>query len=264
MKKALLHFSAALLALLACSCFENEVVIEVNKDGSGKITEQTLLSAEASEQLEMVAAAGKDPLASMADPDLAKTMAAKMGEGVEVEKAEKIDKAGRKGTRVTYRFKDINELKYTPGAAMAEAAKSMAPPGLPEKEKKADKPITFKYEGGVLTLVNPGKPADGEKPEKAPEIDEQQLAMAQGMFKGMKTSLKVVFPDGIAESTASHVEGNTVTLAAIDFGVLAEDNKQLAKLIKLNEQGPAAVAEGFKDAKGVTVEAKDSITVKLK
>jgi hypothetical protein len=269
MKKALTFVSAALLALFTSSCLEHEAVIRVNKDGSGTITEKTLFSAEASAMIEQMAGlggGGKDPVSAMVDPDLAASAAKKMGEGVEVVKTEKIDKDGRKGGIVVFKFKDINELKYSLGATMAEGGKAMAPPGLPEEKKPEPKPITFKYEGNVLTLVNPdNKPADPAKPkEKAPEIDDQQLAMAQGMFKDMKMSLKVEFPGGIEETNATYVDGNTVTLADMKFAKLVEDPAKLKKLVELNDQGPGAAAAFFKGEDGLKAETKESVTVKLK
>jgi hypothetical protein len=265
MKKLLTCFSAALLALLTSSCLDHEAVIKVNKDGSGTITEQTLFSAEASAMMEQMAAGlggeGKDPLSKMTDPATAAEAAKKMGEGVEVEKTEKIDKDGRKGGRVVYKFKDINKVKFVMGGSMSDAGKSMAPPGLTEEKKPEQKPITFQYEGGKLTLVNPpNKPAEGEKVEK-PEIDEQQLAMAQGMFKDMRMSLKVEFPGGIAETDATHVSGNTVTLAEMEFAKLISDPAKLKKLMELDD--PAAAATAFKDVDGLKVESKETVTVTL-
>lgn len=267
MKKLLTTISAALLALFSSSCLDHEAVIKINKDGSGTITEQTLFSAEASAMMEQMAGLGgegQDPLAKMIDAEGTATCAKKMGEGVEVEKAEKIDKDGRKGARVTYKFKDINKVKFVMGGSMSDAGKSMQPPGLPEEEKAEQKPITFKLEDGKLTLTNPqDKPAaaEGEKPEK-PEIDEQQLAMAQGMFKDMRMSLKVEFPGGIEETDASNVSGNTITLAEMEFAKLVSDPAKLKKLMELDD--PTAAAKEFKGVDGLKVETKEVISVTLK
>ncbi|QJE96724.1 hypothetical protein [Luteolibacter luteus] len=267
MKKLFATLSAALLALLSSSCLDHEATITINKDGSGTITEQTLFSAEASAMMEQMAGLGgegQDPLAKMIDAEATAASAKKMGEGVEVEKAEKIDKDGRKGGRVTYKFKDINKVKFVMGGSMADAGKSMQPPGLPEEKKPEQKPITFKLEDGKLTLTNPqDKPvtADGEKLEK-PEIDEQQLAMAQGMFKDMRMALKVQFPGGIQESDADHVAGNTITLAEMEFAKLVSDPAKLKKLMELDD--PAAAAKAFKGVDGLKVESKETISVTLK
>jgi hypothetical protein len=264
MKKLFRILAAAFLGLLTTSCFEQTAVIRLNKDGSGTITETTLLSEEASGMLEGMA--GRDPLAKLADKDAAAAYAKKIGDGVDVEKAGKITRGDRAGVEVIYRFKDINTVKFTMGGSMAEMAKAMAPPGIPQPEQPEQQPASFKYADGVLTLVNPGnKPApEGEAAPQMPEVSDQQIAMAKGMFKDMKMGFTMEFPDGIAETNATHVEGGTVTMADIDFGKFVEDPAHLKKLMAANEQGPAAAAAAVKDIPGVKVETKEEFTVRLK
>ncbi len=270
MKKSLNLLGAALLALFTSSCLEHSSTIRLNKDGSGTITEETVLSAEASAM--MAAQGGAGP--NFADAKKADAAAGKMGAGVTVEKVEKIDKDGRVGGRVVYKFKDINSVKYTFGGNMTDSAKDMGPPGAPGDAPDAPgdapeaPPMTFKYEGGVLTLTNPdAKPAGGEeKPAPAGELDPQALAMMQGFFKDMKMSLKVEISDGIAETNATHVDGNTVTLAEMAFGKLLADPENLKKLsaLQMQEASPAEVAAAFKGVDGIKIEAKDEVTVKVK
>lgn len=267
MKKIFTILTAALLALFSTSCFEQTAVIRLNKDGSGTITETTLLGAEASAMLEGMSAqgGGEDPLAKMTDEKLTTAYAKKLGEGVEVEKAGKVEKNGKKGVEVVYKFKDINKVSFTMGGSMVEATKAMAPEGADVKTPD-QKPVTFKYADGVLTLANPqNKPAaKPEGAEKAPEIDPAQLEMAKGMFKDMRMSFKLEVADGIAETNATHVEGNNVTLMDIEFAKLVEDPAKLKKMMELNDEGPAAAAALFKDTPGVKVETKEEFTVKVK
>ncbi len=114
--KKLLSLFALMMAFALTSCIEHHVVILLNKDGSGTITEETTLGAQAIAMMEQMAALGgeaaEDPFADMADEAKAKTNAASMGEGVTVKKVEKIDADGRKGGRVVYAFKDINTVRY--------------------------------------------------------------------------------------------------------------------------------------------------------
>jgi hypothetical protein len=263
MKMLLRILATVVLGLFTTSCFEQNAVIRLNKDGSGTITETTLLSPEASTMLESMG--GQDPLAKMADKEAAAAYAKKIGEGVEVEKAGKITRGDRAGVEVVYRFKDINSVKFTMGGSMAEMAKAMAPPGIPQPEQPEQQPASFKYADGVLTLVNPGnKPAEGEAPPEMPEVTDQQIAMAKGMFKDMKMGFTMEFPGGIAETNATHAEGNIVTMADIDFGKFVEDPAHLRKLMAANDQGPAAAAAAVKDIPGVKVETKEEFTVTLK
>jgi hypothetical protein len=276
MKRALPYLGAALVALFLPSCLEHTSTIKLNKDGSGTITEETLFSAEASAMMAEMPAGGENPAGKFSDAKKAAESAAKMGEGVTVEKTEEIKKDGRIGGRVVYKFKDINTVKFAFGGAMSDAGKDMGPPGdAPDdgEAKKESKPITFTYKDGVLKLVNPdAKPKeDAKKPEgekgDAPdgeETDPQAMAMMQQMFKDMRMTFKVEIVDGIAETNASHVEGNVVTLIDMPFGKLLADPANMKKLEAMKDASPADAAAAFKDIAGLKIETKEEVTVKVK
>lgn len=265
MKALFRILTLGLLALLTTSCFEQTAIIRLNKDGSGTITETLLLSAEASGMLQIMAEGGQDPLAKLTDKEAAEAYAKKIGEGVELAKAGKIERGERKGAEVVYRFKDINTVKFLMGGSITELAKATAPPGTPEQQRPEQQPASFKYADGVLTVVTSitTKPEGEPDPGKV-EISDQELALAKGTFKGMKMAFSLEFPGGIVESNADHVEGSTVTIADIDFGKLTEDPAHMRKIMAANEEGPAAVAAAVKDIPGVKGEGKQEFTVKLK
>jgi len=280
MKRALPYLGAALVALLFPSCLEHTSTVKLNKDGSGTITEETLFSAEASAMMADMPAGGENPTAKFSDAKKAAEAAAKMGEGVTVEKAEAIKKDGRVGGRVVYKFADINKVKYAFGGAMADAGKDMGPPGdapdAGEHAKPENKPITFTYKDGVLKLVNPdvkakadgdAKKPDAEKgdaPDAKEEPDAQAMAMMQQMFKDMRMTFKVEIPGGIAETNASHVDGNVITLIDMPFGKLISDPANMKKLEAMKDASPADAAAAFKDIPGLKIETKEEVTAKLK
>jgi hypothetical protein len=275
MKRALSYLGAALAVLLFPSCLEHTSTIKLNKDGSGTITEETLFSAEASAMMaDMPGGGDNDPAGKFADEKKAAENAAKMGEGVTVEKAEKLNKDGRIGGRVVYKFADINKVKFTFGNAMSDAGKDMGPPGAAEEAEKENKPITFSYKDGVLTLVNPDAKPDGEAkkpegdkgdaPDEEAETDPQAMAMMQQMFKDMRMTFKVEVADGIAETNASHVDGNVVTLIDMPFGKLLADPANMKKLEAMKDASPADAAAAFKDIEGLKIETKEEVTVKVK
>jgi len=267
MKKILTLF-ALMMAFALTSCIEHHVVIVLNKDGSGTITEETTLGAQAVAMMEQMAGLGgedaADPLADMADEAKAKTKATSMGEGVSVKKVENIDEGGRKGGRVVYAFKDINTVKYKFGDAVTEMGDGMKPPGgdVPE-----EKPMTFVYKDGVLKMANPDAGEDGPKSgEEAEEeeMDEQSLMMAKQMMGDMKMSLKLELPGGIAETNASHVDGNTVTFMEMEMAKLLEDPEKFKAFAKAKPESPAEMQEALKGIEGVKIEGNKEVTVKLK
>ncbi len=280
MKRIFMPIAAALAALVLPSCFQQNVTITLNKDGSGTIVEETVFGAQMSAMLGGLGGLGgegadaKDPIKELTSEDKAKERAAKLGEGVTFEKSEPLNADGKKGARVTYRFADINKLKYSdPSEAMGKAMGDAVP--QPEGDKAKDKkPTAFKYADGVLTITNPdedepaaGKEADKEDKEEAPAEDAAQMAQAEGMAKAMmadmKMSLKLVITGGIAETNATHVEGDTITLTEMDMGKVLETPGAFAKMKDAGNDSAKAM-EALKDVKGVKVETKKEITVRVK
>ncbi|MCH7226020.1 hypothetical protein [Haloferula sp. A504] len=272
MKKLMTMISAA-FALLATSCMEHHVTISLNKDGSGTITEETVLGAQMLAMIQQMSALGgegaeaADPLADMVDKEKAEATAKEMGEGVTVSKVEKIDEAGRKGARTVYAFKDINAVKYGFGSGLDGMGDDMGPGGEAEEEE-AEEPMKFVYKDSVLTLKNKGMDAadaaDEEEGAKPEAVDPAELAQAKQMLGGMKMSIRLEFPGGIEETNATHRKDNTVTMMEMDMGALLEDPEAFAKLQQEEPESPAEMAEVLKGVKGMKVETNEELRVKLK
>jgi len=272
MKRLALPFVSLLAALALPSCLQQATTIHLNKDGSGTLVEETTLGAQMSAMLEQMGGLGgdqaKDPVKEMASPEKAKTRATALGQGVTVQKVEPITVNGNKGARTTYHFADINQLQLSAGSGLQDAMPKM--PGAPEAAAPKVKPITFKYADGVLTIANPER----EKPEvpaaeiakkAAPDLDREQMEpMMKQMMGDMKVSLKLVVEPGIASTTATYVEGNTITLAEMDMGKVMENPGAIKKLQSVDQKDPAKAMEALKNFKGVKVDAQQEITVKVK
>lgn len=272
--------SAGVLAVALSSCIEINETVNLKKDGSGTIVEETILGAQMSAMMEQMAALGGGQAPDMFGEDAAKKRAEKLGKGVTVAKVEKINADGKSGSRVTFNFTDINTVSIDMSDSASGLA-DMAPPGAAEEAKKEageTKPITFSFKDGELTIINPQpkKPAAAEleKAEAAEETDApaeeagpeaaQMQAMAMGMMKDMKMSAKIVVESGIAETNATHREGNTVTLMEMDFGKLLADPKAAAQMQKLDMQDAAALQEKLQNMPGIKGEEKEKVTIKLK
>jgi hypothetical protein len=269
--KKLLFTLAGAFALLASSCIEHHATISLNKDGSGTITEETVMGAQAVAMMESMAAMGgeeggaENPFADMADKAKAEEKAKALGEGVTIKEVKAIDENGRKGARVVYAFEDINKVKFSFGDAMSELGEGMSPDAGEEAAK--DEPMAFSYKDGVLTLKNEMDAAGGDEKEEQPDVEEmgeQEMAMAQQMFGDMKMSLKIELPGGIEKTNATHVDGNTVTFMDIDFGKLVSDPEKFKKFAAAQPESPAEMQEAVKGIEGVKVETKEEVTIELK
>lgn len=269
MKTQLLIIATSLFSLFGLtSCFQSENTITVNKDGSGTIVEETVFGEQMQMMIQMAEAQGgqaANPLDQMTDKTKAETRAKTMGEGVELVGIEKINANGKIGVRTTYKFADINKLKYSSAGALDMGDLPGAAAGAAKKAEDAG--VTFKLADGKLSIIQKApkaadteKAADAEKAE-APAIDPQQLAMMQGVMKDMRITMKVKIAPGIAKTNASHVDGDTITLGDIKMEKLLANPEKLQAL-----QGGDfdKTKEAMKGVEGIKFEGKEIVEVEMK
>lgn len=271
MKRLSITIAAAISALALSSCFQHEMTITLNKDGSGTLVEESRMGGAMLAMMGQLAAGfggeegeAQDPTAELLSEDKAKARAQELGEGVTLSKIEPVEAGDSKGARVTYAFKDINLLKVDVGAGM-----NSMPSGdeAGEEEAKKENPVGFIYQDGKLTIKmpKPEKEAAAEDAEEAEVPDAQAMAMMKQMFADMKMSIKLVAAPGIADTNATHRDGDTITLMEMDFGKLIEDPDNFNKLAATqNEEDPTVIMAALQGVDGVKVEAKPEVTVSLK
>lgn len=279
MKTQLLLLTAGIFSLFGLtSCFQVENTITVNKDGSGTIVEETIFGEQMQMMLQMAQAqagaqggdAVANPLDKMMDKTKAEARAKKMGEGVELVGIEKINENGKMGVRTTYKFSDVNKLKYSNAGALDLGEL----PGAPaDAAKKADEGgITFKLDGGKLSIIQKALNEEAAKAaeeqakenpgeEKAAAMGEQELAMMKGMMKDMRIVMKVKIAPGIAKTNASHVDGDTITLGDVKMEKLLANPE---KLKALQSGDFEKTKEAMKGIDGVKFEDKEVVEVEMK
>jgi hypothetical protein len=281
-KSSIRGISAAVLALGLSSCLEINETVNLKKDGSGTIVEETILGAQASAMIQMAALQGGEGAApDMFGEDAAKKRAEKFGKGVSVAKVEKINQDGRTGSRVTYNFTDINTvtLDMSDGASSLSA---MSPDAAAAAEEKAGdtQPIKFEYKDGQLTILNPqpkkediaaakdaaakaDTPAEEAAPGEGAEAAQMQ-AMAMQMMKDMKMSAKIVIEPGIAKTDATYHDDKTITLMEMDMGKLMANPEMMKQMQNLDLQNPAALEEKLKGLEGIKGERKEKVSATVK
>ena len=274
MKRQVRLLLAFLSAMILSSCFQFETEITVNKDGSGTIVEEMILGAQMVQMMEMAAAQGggadQNPLADLKDEAKAKQKAASYGESVSLVKIEDVNKDGGKGVRVTYKFTDINKVSFNPSGAVAQMG------DLDESTSEAlaqakDANATFKLVDGKLTITLPDGEDEGDLPEDTDndlpddfDPNDPQMAMMMEMFKGMKMGAKVTVKPGIAETNATHRNGDTITLFEVNFDQLLKNPAGMKSLQKINMRDRAKAAEALANVDGATAETKKEVTIAIK
>lgn len=261
------------LALITSACLQIESEITLKKDGSGTITESLVFGEQMAAMMQMAeaqggaagAGAGGNPMAKMMDKGAAQARAKEMGEGVEFVSMKKINDNGRMGVKTTFKFSDINKLKYTSSSAMGGMGDMK---GMGVKEEEGAAPI-FKYADSKLTITQKHpdvKEGDLDAAKKAAEVadeqmGEQELAMMQGMMKDMRMTMKIKIEPGIKKTNASHVTGDTLTMADIQFAKLLSDPK---KLQALQSGDFEKTKKALKGMDGIKFETQEVVEVELK
>jgi hypothetical protein len=268
------------MILTVPSCFEVSDTVNLKKDGTGTIVEEVIFGGQMAQMLGNFAAlngAGAEAPEIFSE-NSANKRAEKLGKGVTLTKFEKIDKNGSKGARMTFSFTDINTVTLSSSDSLS-GLQEMAPQEVAPEEK----PMTFQYKDGILTMSNPSAEPDQEQAEKAKkaaaemkenlggEIPDpaspegaQMQAMMMEMFKDMKMSIKINIEDGIAETNATHRDGNIVTLAEVDFGKLMKNPENMKGMNFLEMQDPTAMQKNLAKIPGVKIEMKKEISIKVK
>jgi len=275
-----------LCTLLLPSCLERHITIHLNKDGSGTIVMDNLMGpiflAWDEGCGEFPAPDGKKQASRMdrlLSEDIAKKIATELGEGVTYAKVEPITKGEWKGSRTTFNFKNINKLKIGPDTVFGEMDSKYGPDDRKPRKNPAHA-IAFDYKAGELAirtnlldsdkpaydLLVPDEPAN-EKPATVVSKRELSARQKEGMsmmLAGAKASLKLVIAPGISETTASHREGNTITLAEMDIHKFVTNDKVQEQLDALKPQGQAVYFTALSKVEGVKLEVKEEIKVKIK
>jgi len=255
-----------LLAVGLAGCFQNEVVINVNPDGSGTIVETFLLTPAALEQMRAMQAQFSDDGEefSLIDKDELTEQAAQYGAGVRFVSAEPLKSDAGEGYRATYAFDDVTKLDVK----MDQAGGDSAPMGMDD-----DSPgLRFDFTPGdlaSLTIRVPQEEAMADAAEESGMADEManadsaQQAMAMDMMRSMLDGMRirmVVAPQGaIASTNATYREDGRIVLLDVTGDVLLDDSGALQQLSAT--QDPAAARALLADIPGLKVETQEEVTI---
>ena len=182
---------------------------------------------------------------------------------MEFVKTELIDKDGKKGARVHFKFADINKIKVSPSGAV-EDMNQQAPGEEEEGKEDEEETVSFSYTDGKLKVKTP--PADFEDMQMGDEGAEnpEMEAMMKEMMADMRLSLKLKIADGIESTDATYTEGDTITLFDVQVGKMFAQKNELKKIGETGKTDKEAAKAAFSKLDGIKVETKEDVTVTLK
>jgi len=281
---AVLLTVAAAGSLTGCITFLTQ--INVRGDGSGTMVQTITMNL--GQIKESVEGAAKQLGATITEPkedtknkpaaepedqpmeeDL-KGKAVDMGQGVTFVSAEKIDTKTASGVRVTYVFKDINQLSVNP---KPEAAIGTAGAGASSPDA-----LKFRFKrlpngNADLTVVLPGPKPEAPKEqtvtppaasEVEPDMDMSMLVMQ--MFKGLHMGLAVNVEGKVVRTNSPYAEGSKVTLMDIDFDPLLSDAqgfKSLSGKLERAMGDDQKMMEILKGIKGIKITTDPEVSIEF-
>jgi len=257
-------------SLCLIGCFEFDILVKVNRDGSGTVEQTVLMNKATVRQMQEFAenfdSKNKKGFSLIDKRKLIKD-AASMGKGVYFMYAKPISEEDREGYIAYYSFKDINALKINQNPS------EKAPLPSNGESKSPDELFTFSFHRGnqpVLTIRQPevtfspdSTPDDLEELPSADD-DSSGMEMMMEMMKGLRVSIAAEVKGTILKTNATYVDANRVTLMEMDFEQLIRNRD---KLYAISKQKPKTMEEAkqiFKDIPGIKFETAKEITIQFK
>jgi hypothetical protein len=285
-KRLSVFFLIVLAAASLTGCITFLTEIKVRGDGSGTMVQTITLNPEQmkdsmegiAKQMGATVTEPKEdvkkysPKASKEGPfkesDL-KGKTADLGPGVTFVSAETIDTKTSAGVRVTYAFKDINQLAVNP---KPEAAMGAAAAGASSQDA-----VKFRFNrmpncNAVLTVVlahakrDTKEQAAAPPPPASPEESARQKAMIKQMFKGLHMGIAVDVEGKVVKTNSPYVEGSKVTLMDIDFDPLFSEEegfKELSAKLEKAMGDDRKTMEALKGVKGLKIVTDPEISIEF-
>ncbi len=273
MKRVMFGLAVAALVFVS-GCIESTTLLDVKKDGSGKIVVREFMSPQVTQMMDGMGnmfagmeVAGAKPAEPVEKKSMFKDMIdgklKHFGEGVELVSSEELtNKQGWKGYTATYSFKDINNISIAMGDSEATGGGEISVPGDTKEEKEDDSSAadyTFKFVGGdscKLQIISAGKedaddvavePVAGT--EGMEEMGDQMMAgmgaMMGPMLKGMRLTFIVRVEGKIKQTNSAYPwkdRANTITVMDMPVDKML-GNPEAMKLMQSQDDSALAKIE---------------------
>lgn len=253
--------------ILFSGCIKVKSNVIINKDGSGILEEQVLMSDMVVEMMNNFMSSFQDSTSAPEEfklfkEDELKAKSSEYGEGVKYVSGEEIKIDGWQGYKAIYSFEDLNKLKMeTDPNTKVES---------PQDDGKENEYFSFKFVPGDIAELIIDRP-DLSSKKKDEEITVETDAEIEGldddmikMMDGMTMTISLEFNGEIIETNASYVDESKVTMLDIDFSEILKDKESL-ELFKTN---PPDNLDEMKviveNIPGMKVEFKKPVIVKFK
>jgi len=246
---------------VACGgCFHMTTVLKVDGTGAGTIEHSMIYTAAGLAQLRqlLMFSGGRnqnfDPLSEQQAHDLATVI----GEGVTYVSSKPIVTPTGQGREATYAFSDVNQLKIsttppTPGGLTIKTS------GLDTDSTRVTFSLTHEPNGNSVLHIHVPEPNWLTTIGSANASG--QLALIKTMLAGATVELAAEANGTLVRTSSAYVDGNRVTLLAIDLDEALKDETLLTRLAAAkSEDEIAAIVKG---ASGLKINFEREITLEF-
>lgn len=254
-----------LIGAFACAgCFESTTLLRVGADGTGTLSQRTVIKKSALAQLRSFSALGGgratlDPLSE----GQARSLAESLGPGVTFVSSTSISTEDGEGRESTYAFTDVSQLRVSeqppaPGGA------TIRTPGISTDAPTITLGLTREPGGNPVLHILVPPPALFAGPDGSGGINPvviAQLQAVKGMLAGAHLLLAAEPAGRIVRTSSPYVDGSRVTLLEIDLDKVLADETFLTRLEAAKT--PDEVRAVVKDAPGLKINLDPDITIEF-
>jgi len=253
--------------VLFSGCLKVNSNVKINKDGSGILEEQVLMSDMVISMMNEFMSSFQDSTSTPEEFKLFKedeleAKASEYGEGVKYVSGEEIKIDGWEGYKAIYSFEDLNKITMdTDPNTKVENQQD----GGKESEH-----FSFKFiPGDIAELII-------DRPELTSKNEDEEISVETGtadeelddnlikMMDGMTMTISLELNGKIVETNASYVDDTRITMLDIDFSKLLK-NKESLELFKKNPPDNLDEMKAIvENIPGIKVEFKKPVSVKFK
>jgi hypothetical protein len=268
MKNLKILFLFFIAVTFLTGCFKVETTVKINKDGSGKIFQTVMISKTFVEMISQFSGSYGDSSSaqdfSLFDEEEFIESAKEFGSGVQYVNGENVSENGWEGFKTEYTFNDLNtiHLEWEPDDKVSIGKEEY------KVEEEDAEYYFFKFiEGDVAEVII-------DRPEIEKDIDDEEIEVEDNneefnevflkMMEGMRIDIVLEFEGEIVETNATHIEGSSITILAMDFGEIVK-NKETLEMLKKSPPNEIEDLEIFVEKiPGMKLELKKPVTVKFK
>jgi len=256
--------------IFSTGCLKIETTLHVNKDGSGTISENVMMSRIFADMMKEFAQAFQDSASTeefslFKEEDIVKD-ADGYGKNVSYLSHDFISDENWEGYAAVYSFTDVSKIILRPDPD------SKVDVGVDVDESQVEKDyFSFDFTRGETAELKINRPeikpdtgltgADEEEftEENNDQDGEQFLKMMEGM--SIKVSVKV---DGeILNTNASYVSGSDITLLQMDFDEMMKDKESFKEFTNKKPKSIEEMKEFLEKFPGMKLETGNPVTIKF-